>query len=144
MLNLRRDTHVKNPLADKDYRTIHQISYVFKRANGEWRIINVQKTFIAREFRPIKTETGKLDALVGVYQGGKASETLTVSREDNTLFAKLGTTGEKFELIAESENTFYGGLIGIAFIRDASGAVTQAVVYYSMPDERMTIQMKIK
>ena len=144
VLSVRRDMHIKNPAADEDYTTIHQIGYVFKRTNGEWRIINMQKTFISREFKPIKTEAGKLDKLVGVYQGGKASETLTVSREENTLFAKLGTNGEKFELLAETENTFYNFQISIAFVRDANGTVTQAVVYHLSPADRITIQPKIK
>ena len=144
VLNARLDRHVKNPAADEDYTTIQQIGYVFKRANGEWRVINMQKTLIAREFKPIKSDAAKLDALVGVYAGGKASETLTVTREDNILFAKLGTAGEKFELLSETESTFYGGQIGIAFIRDAGGAAVQAVVHYSSPDNRMTIQPKIK
>jgi hypothetical protein len=143
-INARRDQRVKNPSADEDYAIIQQIGYVFKRANGEWRVINTQKTLIAREFKPIKSDAARLDTLVGVYAGGKASETLTVTREDNILFAKLGTSGEKFELLAETENTFYNGQIGIAFVRDANGAVTQAVVHYSTPIDRLMIQLKIK
>lgn len=144
VLNVRRDQHVKNPSGDDDYTTIQQIGYVFKRTNGEWHVINTQKTFIVREFKPIQLDAGQLDKLVGVYQGGKASETLTVTREENMLFAKSGTTAEKIELIAETENTFYNLQISIAFIRDAGGAVTQAIVHRSTPIDRMTIQPKVK
>ncbi len=143
VMSVRRDLHVKNPQADEDYTTAVQIGYVFKRTNGAWRIINVQKTFTDTERKIVKFDAGQLDALVGVYQGGKASETLTVTREGNTLFGKLGTAGEKFEMFAESDKIFFGGIISIAFVRDAGGTVTQAVIY-SLPQARMTIQLKIK
>ena len=143
VMSVRRDLHVKNSKTDEDYTTVQQISYVFKRANSEWRVINVQKTFTEPDRKLVKFDAGQLDALVGVYEGGKVSETLTVTREGNTLFGSLGAAGEKFELFAESDKIFFGGGIGVAFVREAGGTVTQAVIY-SLPEARMTIQPKVK
>ncbi len=143
VMSVRRDLHIKNPQADEDYTTAQQIGYVFKRTSGAWRIINVQRTFTDPDRKLVKFDVGQLDALVGVYEGGKASETLTAMHEGNTLFGKLGTAGEKFELFAESGKIFFGGIISIAFVRDAGGRVTQAVVY-SLPEARLTIQPKVK
>lgn len=144
VMTVRRDLHVKNPSADEDYTTAVQIGYVFKRANGAWRIINVQKTLTDFDRKTVRLAAGQLDTLVGVYQGGKTSETLTVTREGNTLFGKMGTADEIFEMFAETENIFGGGFISVAFVRDANGTVTQAVIHYVVPQDRMTIQPKIK
>jgi hypothetical protein len=143
VMSVRRDLHVKNPQNDEDYTTALQLSYVFKRTNGAWRIINVQKTFTDPDRKIVRFDAEQLNSLIGEYQGGKSSETLTVTREGNKLFGKLGTTGEKFEMFAESDKIFFGGLISVAFVRDANGETSQAVLYW-LSQARMTIQPKIK
>jgi hypothetical protein len=144
VLSVNRDRHFKNPKANIDQMLSQRSSYVFKRINGEWRIINVQRTLLARERQPVKLDTKQLDTLIGVYDGGgNPSETLTITREGDELFGNFPEQ-EKFRLISDTPNTFVGGFISIAFIRDASGKVMQAVVYYPMPDDRMTIQPKVK
>lgn len=115
----------------------------FKRVSGGWRIINVQRTYAERQRKLVKLDAKQLDALIGVYEGGKPYETLTIIREGNELYGKFPEE-EKFELLPDTENTFYAGFISIAFIRAASGAVIQAVVHYSMPENRMAIQPKVK
>lgn len=143
MMSVYRSRHYKIPSENID-RTVNQrVGYVFKRTNGEWRVANVQGTFIGREPKPIKLDAKQFDALVGVYQGGKPSETLTVTREAARLFGKF-PEGERFALIPETENTFFADFVGIAFIRDSNGAAAQAVVHYSLPDDRLVVQQKVK
>jgi ketosteroid isomerase-like protein len=144
LLTVRAASHLVNPPAGIDRTVVQRIGYVFKRANGGWRIAGVQRTYIEREPKRVKLDVEKLDAFVGVYENGKPTDTLTISREGGTLFGKLPGSEEKFELIPESENIFYVGYLSIAFIRDAGGAVSHTVVHYSLPDDRMTIQKKIK
>lgn len=80
LMSVYRSRHYKSPSESLD-RTINQrIGYVFRRVDGEWRVASVQGTFIGREPKPIKLGAKQLDALVGAYQGGKPSETLTVTR----------------------------------------------------------------
>jgi hypothetical protein len=144
VLSVNRDRHFKNPKANIDQRLSQRSGYVFKRVKGEWRIINVQRTLVARERQPVKLDTKQLDALVGVYDdGGNPSETLTITREGGELFGNFPDQ-DKFRLFPDTESTFVGGSIGIAFVRNRNGAVTHAVVHYSMPDDRMTIQPKVK
>lgn len=144
VLSLNRDRRFKNPKANIDQLLSQRVSYVFKRVKGEWRVINVQRSFAARERQPVKLDTKQLDALIGVYDGGdNSSETLTITREGGELLGKFPEQ-EKFRLFPDTENTFVGGSLSIAFIRDASGVFTQAVVHYAMPEDRMTIQPKVK
>lgn len=143
VMSVYRSRRFKIPSENFDRTAVQRVGYVFKRAGGEWRVASVQRTFIGREQKPVKLDAKQLDALVGAYAGGKPSETLAVTREGSVLFGKF-PEGEKFELIPETENIFYVAGLGVAFIRDASGAVTQAVVYYSSPEDRMAIQPKIK
>lgn len=143
LMSVYRGRHYKNPSENID-RTVNQrIGYVFKRTGGEWRVANVQGTFIGREPKPIKLDAKQLDGLVGLYQGGKPSETLTVTRESARLFGKF-PEGEKFAMLPETENTFFTDFVHIAFIRDANGAATQAVIHYPLPENRLVIQPKIK
>lgn len=143
-MSVSRYRRLKNPKANLDQTTNQRIGYVFKRVKGEWRIINVQHIFVQGERKLVKLDTKQLDALVGVYDGGgNPSETLTITREGGELYGNFPEQ-DKFRLFPDTENTFVGGLISIAFIRDASGTVTQAVLHYSMPDDRMMIQPKVK
>lgn len=133
----------QDPKANLDQTTKRRISYIFKRTGGEWRIINVDNTFNARARKPVKLDTKQLDELIGVYDGGNSSEILTVTHESGKLYGKFPEQ-EKFEMFPDTEIIFVGGGISIAFIRDSNGEVTQTVVYYSMPDDRLTIQTKVK
>ncbi len=146
LLSVRRSRHNKNPQQNVDITTVQRIGYVFKRVKSEWRIAAFQFTFIEREFKPVKLDGAKLDAFIGVYEGEIPALTLTVLREGDVLYFKF-PEGEKIELTPESENIFYADStvgINIAFVRNANGAVTQAVVSYSSPQNRLMIQPKIK
>lgn len=145
LMSVRSAAHFVNPPTNTDRTTVQRIGYVFKRANGGWRIANVQRTYIERESRRVKLDTARLDALVGVYENSNPTLTLTVLREGSWLFGKFPSSENKFELIPESENTFIAveGALSIVFVSDANGVITQAVVHYSYPENRMTIQKKI-
>ncbi|CAN5347431.1 hypothetical protein BH10ACI1_BH10ACI1_26530 [soil metagenome] len=47
-------------------------------------------------------------------------------------------------MLAQTENIFYGFSTSVTFVRDANGTVTQAIVHYSLPQDCMMIQIKIK
>lgn len=143
VMSVDRQRHYQSPSENIDRIMISRLSYVFKRIGKEWRIINVQGTYTGREPKPMKLEAKQLDSLVGVYEGSNPSETLTITREATRLIGKF-PGGANFTLIPETENTVYVGRTCIAFIRDSSGAVTQAVVYYPMPEDRIVIQPKVK
>lgn len=144
VLGVSRDRHYKNPKANIDQLFSQRFSYVFKLVKNEWRVINIQRTFLQRDRQPVKLDTKQLDSLVGVYDGGSnPAETLTITRENGELLGKFPEQ-EKFRLFPDTANTFVSTFFNIAFIRDANGAVTQAVVYYAMPDGWMTILPKIK
>ena len=142
-LSVNRDRHFKNPKANLDQKLSQRSSYVFKRIKGEWRVINVQRTFLDRERQLVKLDSKQLDAMIGVYESGNSGETLTITREGGDLLGKFPEQG-KFRLLPDTENTFSSFFISIAFIRDTNGTVTQAVIHYAMPDDRMTIQPKVK
>lgn len=143
VLSVIRNRRFKNPKANLDQTTNQRISYVFKRIKAEWRILNVQRTFSAGERKPVKLNTKQLDALIGVYEGNNSLETLTITREGGELLGKFPEQ-EKFRLFPDTENTFTSVFISIAFVRDSSGIVTQAVIHYATPEDRMTIQPKVK
>jgi hypothetical protein len=143
VMSVDRQRHYKSPSGNIDRMTNQRISYVFKHVKGEWRIISVQRTYTGREPKPIKLEAKQLDALVGVYSSNNPSQILTITREDTRLIGKF-LEGANFTLIPETENTAYFQGFSIAFIRDSNGTVTQAVIYYPMPEERMIIQTKVK
>lgn len=143
LLNLSQSRHSQNPKENLNRTITQRVGYVFKRVKSEWRIFNVQRTLIGRIRQPVKLDVPPLDALTGVYEGGKPSETLTVSRENNVLYGKY-PTGEKFELVPESANVFYAdSFISVAFI-SSNGTTAQAVVHYPLPEDRMTILPKTK
>jgi len=143
VLNLNQSYNFKNPSENINRKVNQRIGYVFKRMNGEWRIINVQRTLGEPYHEFIKLDAKQLDNLVGVYEGVKPSETFTVLREGEMLFGKFGA-GEKFPLTPESESVFQSGAFGVAFIRGADGAATQVVIHYPMPNDRISIQSKVK
>lgn len=144
-LNLRQSYRLKIPSEKIDLKVVQRIGYVFKRAGGQWRIISVQRTLMPREVNrnPIKLEAKQLDAFVGEYDSGRASELFAVTREGEMLYGQF-PTGEKFPLAAETENTFSTGAFSVAFVRDASGAVTHAIVHNPFYDDRVVIQKKVK
>ena len=143
VVSVRLSGHLKIPPENIDRTTVQRVGYVFKRIGSDWRIINVQRTYIERERKPIKLDAKQLEPLVGVYEGNKPAQTITVTREGNVLYVKF-PEGDKAELTPESESTFYIEALSIAFIRDASGAVAQAVLHYSLPEDRIVIQPKVK
>ena len=70
---------------------------------------------------------------------------MTVTREGNVLYGKFGE-GLKFEMTCETTNTCYNNYFGyaIAFVANESGKTNQAVIYQLLPENRMSIQPKIK
>jgi hypothetical protein len=144
-LNLRQSFHQKTPSENSELKVVQRIGYVFKREKSEWRIVSVQRTLLLPDMIPpfIKLSADKIEPLVGVYESGKASETLTVTREGDALYGKF-PEGEKFMLVPETENVFNGGPGSIAFIRGADGTATHIVIHYPIPNERMIIQTKVK
>jgi hypothetical protein len=143
VMSVERSRHYKSPSENIDRLNFSRLGYIFKRIGKEWRIASVQGTYNGREPRPFKLEIKQLDAFVGVYGTGNPAETLTITREDNRLVGQF-PAGEKFTLIPESENTVYGGGVGVAFVRDPNGAVNQIVVHYPMPEDRIVMQNKVK
>lgn len=143
-MQVRQSRHSQNPNVNLDRTVVQLVGYVFKKMKGSWRIVNVQRTFLERTRKPVRHIIQQLDALTGVYEGGNPLQTLTVTRENNAIYAKLAET-EKFELIPESESAFYApdGFISVAFIRSDNGLIV-AVVHYPMPEDKMTIMRKIK
>lgn len=144
-LNLRQSYHLKIPSENVEQKVVQRIGYVFKREKGEWRIVNVQRTLSLPDMIPafIKLSAEKLEPLVGVYDSGKASEQLTVTREGDMLYGKF-PEGDKFMLVPKTENVFFGGPGSLAFIRGADGTATHLVINYPMPDNRTVIQTKVK
>ena len=142
VMSVYRTRHYQSPAEDIDRTVIQRVGYIFKRVGSQWRIAGVQRTFIGRDPRPVKLDNRRLESFVGVYESGKTAETLNITHEGGALYGKF-TGGEKFELIPESENGFYGS-INVGFIRGAGGAVTHAVVYFPFPEDRMVIQLKVK
>ena len=143
IMSVERSRHYKSPSENIDRMIFSRLGYVFKRVGDEWRIASVQGTYTGREPKPIKLEIKQLDAFLGVYTTGNPAETLTITREDNRLVGQF-PAGAKFTLIPETENTAYGGGVGVAFVRDTNGAVTQITVHYPMPEDRMVIKNKVK
>lgn len=145
LLNLRQYFSFKNRSKDEGFDAVLRIGYVFKRTNGEWRIINVQRTLVIPDMIPsfIKLNADQLDPLVGVYDSGKPSEQLTVTREGDMLYGKF-PEGDKFILAPQTENVFFGGPGSLAFIRGADGTATHLVIHYPMPDNRVAILSKVK
>ncbi len=144
-LNLRQSYHQKIPSQNVDQKVVQRIGYVFKRMDGEWRIVSVQRTLLIPDMiRPfIKVNAEKLDPLVGVYDSGTPSEQFTVTREGDTLFGKFPNQ-DKFSIVPETENVFRSGPMSFAFIRGADGTATKIVIHYPMPDDRVLIQSKVK
>lgn len=145
LLNIRQSWGLKNQSKNREIRIVQRIGYVFKRTNGEWRIISVQRTLTTPDMiRPfIKLNTAQLDQLTGEYDGGNASEKFTVTREADMLYGKF-PNGEKFMIVPETENVFRNGTFSVAFIRGADGAATHIVIHFPTPDDRAIIQSKVK
>jgi hypothetical protein len=143
VLNLNQSYNYKNQSSNIERKANQRIGYVFKPMNGEWHIVNVQRTLGEPYHAFIKLDSKQLDSLVGVYEGVKPSETFTILRDGEMLFGKFGE-GEKFPLTPESESVFQNGAFGVAFIRGADGAATQIVIHYPAPNDRIFIQSKVK
>ncbi len=100
-------------------------------------------TYSGNEPKPMNLHTKQLDVLADFYESAKSSESVFDTCKRTGLMDKF-TEGSPFTLIPETENTAYVGGFSIAFIRDSSGTVTQAVVHYPMPENRIVIQSKVK
>jgi hypothetical protein len=69
-----------------------------------------------------------LDRYVGKYDYGQRKKILTVTREENHLFAQL--TGQpKFEIYPKSETEFFWKVVAayITFVTDERGKVTNGI-----------------
>jgi hypothetical protein len=143
VMSVHRYRHFIAPALDMDRKGMQRIGYVFKRTNGEWRVISSQRTWIERDREPVAIAAKQLDAYVGVYEGSKPSRSMTVTREGTQLYAKFSIDSERWELIPENETTFYG-VCHAMFLKDKDGAVTQALVYFPLPEDRLDLLRKIQ
>ena len=69
-----------------------------------------------------------LDRYVGKYDYGQGKMILTVTREENQLFAQM--TGQpNFEIFPKSETEFFWKVVvaSISFVTDDQGKVTKAI-----------------
>jgi serine-type D-Ala-D-Ala carboxypeptidase/endopeptidase len=80
-----------------------------------------------------------LDNYVGQYKFSTIKATITVTRQNNRLFAQL-TGQQSFEVFPESETEFFYKVVDaqLTFVRDSTGAVTQVILHQNGRDLKFT------
>jgi serine-type D-Ala-D-Ala carboxypeptidase/endopeptidase len=97
------------------------------------------------DFKPAKTrKVAKVDPrlydkYVGQYKFQTVDATITVTREDDHLFARL-TGQQKFEVFPESETDFFYKVVDaqLTFVKDSTGAVTHVILHQNGRDQKVT------
>jgi len=80
------------------------------------------------DVKETKVDSKVLDVYVGRYDYGGGKTVMTVTREDDRLFAQL--TGQpKFEIFPKSGTVFFWKVVNaqVTFVKDAGGKVTKAI-----------------
>jgi hypothetical protein len=144
VVSLYRMRRYRDPAKEIDRAAWQRIGYMFRRSGGSWRILSSQRTPVERERHFIALDAKQLDAFVGVYEGKRAWQTFTVTREGPALYSKHPSDTEPSELSTEGDDTFFGSFFSLRFLRDDKGAVTGAVVYYPYPEDRLQFQRKTR
>jgi CubicO group peptidase (beta-lactamase class C family) len=79
------------------------------------------------------------DSYAGVYKFQWVDATITVTREDDRLFARL-TGQDRYEVFPESETDFFYKVLDaqLTFEKDGSGAVTDVILHQNGRDQTVT------
>src|SRR6185369_14635614 len=100
-----------------------EVTKAIHRQGGQ--TINAPKL---EDVRIAKVDAKIYDGYAGKYDYGQGKSIMTVTREDEHLFAQL--TGQpKFEIFPKSETEFFWKVVNarVTFVKDQSGKVTKAV-----------------
>jgi hypothetical protein len=97
-----------------------------------------------KDFEPPKTrkeakiDPRVFDSYVGQYKFSGVNATITVTREENRLFAQM-TDQQKFEVFPESETDFFYKVVDaqLTFVKDSTGAVTQLILHQNGRDLKL-------
>jgi serine-type D-Ala-D-Ala carboxypeptidase/endopeptidase len=78
------------------------------------------------------------DSYVGQYKFTSVNATITVTREENHLFAQM-TDQQKFEVFPESETDFFYKVVDaqLTFVKDSTGSVTQLILHQNGRDLKL-------
>ena len=98
-----------------------------------------------KDFEPPKTrKAAKIDprifaGYVGQYKFSTIAATITVTQQDDHLFAQL-TGQQSFEVFPESETEFFYKIVDaqLTFVKDSTGSVTQLVLHQNGRDQKLT------
>jgi serine-type D-Ala-D-Ala carboxypeptidase/endopeptidase len=93
----------------------------------------------AKSRKVAKVDPRLYDKYVGQYKFQTGNATITVTREDDHLFARL-TGQQKFEVFPESETDFFYKVVDaqLTFVKDSSGAVTHVILHQNGRDQKVT------
>ena len=86
-----------------------------------------------------KVDPRILDSYAGQYKFSTGDATITVTREDNHLFARL-TGQQKAEVFPESDTDFFYKVVDaqLTFVKDSAGAVTDVILHQNGRDQKLT------
>jgi hypothetical protein len=73
---------------------------------------------------------------VGQYKFPASGQTLTVTRDDNRLFARL-TGQQNVQVFPESDTDFFYKVVDaqLTFVKDSTGAVTSVILHQNGHDQ---------
>jgi CubicO group peptidase (beta-lactamase class C family) len=86
--------------------------------------------------KEVKIDPNILSAYVGQYKFPASGQTLTVTRDDNRLFARL-TGQQNVQVFPESDTDFFYKVVDaqLTFVKDSTGAVTSVILHQNGHDQ---------